>query len=686
MRSFFTGKTDAGAFGTFADRAFGATNIDVAWICDDNRDRFLSWSKPGVPALSEPPHGHSRKGESRNQTVALIALGSEVTLCAHRPVAAPGETTGDKAAKPLGNLWVARILNAPALARLGKEIGGELTFVQADALPRATEDSVTSSRAVWLTGPEQLAVAWLVIDHNGKTIGYFRATVPVGQIYQQALSSRRTVLIIMSLSVGLVLLVIMGVHMLVTGPVVRLMRRLQQIEAGKADATSLTKDLHGEPLAVARRLESAFDEMDRISKTDQLTGLANRRHFDEVLQTLFEQARRYNRPLATMVIDIDFFKAINDAAGHQAGDRMIHDVGEAIKMACRRADLAARFGGDEFAVLLPESSAVDVTPVAERIRKTVSEITADTNGLEIKATCSIGISDLNSGEVETAGSLVNLADRALYAAKELGRNRYVLAQDLDRIRWPDMAASTGKVNQLSKKLAGLDTHFKDLFVNAVEELIDTLEERNPHMADHARKVRHLCMLIAREMEMPERVIKHLSAAAIMHDVGMLALPDSVLVSEDLFNEQQWQVMRRHPQISARIMEGMEFLEQEIPTVRYHHERYDGSGYPDGLASAEIPLPARILALADAFEAMTSPRAYREAKTFDQALEEVAANAGTQFDPAVADAFLGIARRLGEEALRIPKRRRARLTEQLITEVAADGSERSDETAAGLTGA
>jgi len=456
----------------------------------------------------------------------------------------------------------------------------------------------------------------------------------------------------MSLSVGLVLLIILGTHMLVTGPVLRLLRRLQELETGEGKADDLVRDLHGEPLVLARKLESAFDRLAHMSRTDELTSLANRRHFDEVLDCFYVQAKRYNRPLSLVIMDVDFFKAVNDSAGHQAGDELLKAVASTIEEICRKADLPARYGGDEFSILLPETGASEAALVAERIRSKVSGSSIVGESLKLNVTLSIGVTDLNAGGIDSPESMKALADKAMYAAKELGRNRIVQAHDLTGVSWQGSEKPTGKVDAMCKKLAGLDTRFKDLFLMGISEIVDLLEQRDPNMADHAKKVRHYAVLIAREMELPERVVKRIEIAASLHDLGMIALPDSVLLCPGQLNAEQLEIMRKHTLLGVRMMEGMEFLEQEIPAVRYHHERYDGKGYPEGIAGASIPLSARILTVADCFDAMTSDRTFRQAKPMCEALAEIRNASETQFDPVVVDAFMSMAARLGEGLMKI----------------------------------
>lgn len=577
----------------------------------------------------------------------LIELADGIALFARRPIHDPADPTHVS-----GYLWLALPLHPTVLRDVSAVTAGEVVFVADSHLPgRQIDPREPLDHLRWQADGDNLHVAWLLRDYSGRTLGYVSARLSAVAVLRQASAARRMVLIVLSLSVGLAVLVIVGTHMLVTGPVVRLLRRLQQLETGESTPEELARDLHGEPLMLARRLESTFDKLARISKTDELTGLANRRHFEEVLECFYFQARRYNRPLSLMVMDVDFFKAVNDAAGHQTGDELLRKVAEAIEQACRKADLPARLGGDEFAVLLPETGSPAAAAVGERILKAVRGIGAEINALKMNVTLSIGVTDLNVAEVDAPGAMLRVADQALYSAKELGRNRIVTGHELDGT----LSAESNKVEKLCEKLAGLDNEFKGIFLRAIQEIIQLLEHRDPHMADHARKVQHYAVLIGREMGLPDRITSRLQIAGMLHDVGMLAMPDSVLLCPSQLDDTQVKIMRRHPLLSVRIMEGMEFLEQEIPAVRYHHERYDGTGYPENIAGPAIPLSARILAVADCFDALTTDRTYRDAMSLTDALGELRREAGTQFDPAVVDAMIAVAERMGESIFDVPGR-------------------------------
>lgn len=637
-------------------QAMERCDIPQAWLTDPSGLVMRSWSVGkeaergrGKAQADTAANPHTLAIAVKGATEGLIHLDSGPAVFAQCPI-----RSLEQDANCAGYILLARPLDSDRMEKLGLLSDSKLVLVSGSKLPSGVIADDTAALAIWLTSEEQMAVAWTARKVSGEPLGYFLATVPVTYIQRQATTSRRTILIILALSVGLALLVILGSHMLVTGPVVRLLQRLQKLDAGEGSAENLARDLHGEPLMLARRLENAFEKLAHISKTDQLTSLANRRHFEEVLECFYHQARRYNRPMSLLMMDIDFFKAVNDSGGHQAGDEVLKLVSGAIEEACRKADLPARFGGDEFAVLLPETAATDAEAVADRICEAVDNLPIRVQGMEFHVTTSIGIADLNSGEMDSPSAMMALADRALYAAKQGGRNCVVQAHNLhgDPLdqRQPNEDC---KINVLSKKLAGLDNQFKELFLLAFDQVMAILEHRDPHMADHTRKVQHYATLIGKEMELPDRVIKRIEIAAMMHDLGMVALPDAILLCPGPLTEDQMKIMRRHPLLSVRIMERMEFLEQEIPAVRYHHERFDGKGYPEGISGPAIPLTARILAVADAFDAMTSPRTFRTAKTVSEALGEISRAGGTQFDPTVINAFMNAADKLGEELTHVP---------------------------------
>jgi len=577
----------------------------------------------------------------------LIALPTGLGTASRAEVADP-----DNPEKVYGCLYQIAPLGESVFQDMSETVGGEIIFVPAEALPAAAKDVESTTEAFWKSGEDDLVAAWMSYGASGQPIGYYQVQLPVVHIRRQAVTARRMVLICLSLSLGLTFLVIMGAHILIGGPVVRLLGRLQQIESGERNAGDLARNLHGEPLMLARRLESAFERLAHISKTDELTDLANRRHFEEVLDHFYQQAKRYNRPLSLAVIDLDFFKAVNDTAGHAAGDELLKTLSAVIEEACRKADLPARLGGDEFAVLFPETPGDDAAVVLERIRQAICAEPLKVKGLRLSATISVGVTDLNAGPIDSPSAMLALADRALYVAKENGRNRLVHAKELDGVSW-ETGGDDEQAQALYQKVAGLDTQFKSLLTSAIEEIVEVLGDRDPYLAEHCRHVQHYAEIIAREMELPDRVVKRVRVSAMLHDIGMLAMPDSILISSEPLTEEQRAAVRRHPLLGVQVMEKLAVLEQEIPAVRYHHERFDGKGYPEGISGSAIPLTARILAVADAFDAMTSPANTVGVRPRLEALEEIRDSAGSQFDPNVVESFLAAAEKLDEGLMAEP---------------------------------
>jgi diguanylate cyclase (GGDEF)-like protein/putative nucleotidyltransferase with HDIG domain len=358
------------------------------------------------------------------------------------------------------------------------------------------------------------------------------------------------------------------------------------------------------------------------ARTDSLTSLLNRRGFEELFETELERARRSGRPLSVIVGDLDAFKAVNDRFGHAAGDRALERLSEILQSVKRRVDTAARIGGEEFAVIAPDTDHHAAYILAERMRREVRDMFASE---PFALTISLGIATFPRHGA-TAESLIAGGDEALYAAKKLGRDRTVVYN-------PELAdtllAATGQPTPRSERHSST--------VLALAEVIDI---RDSGTAAHSETVGRYAGAIAGELGLPADLVERVRFGGIVHDVGKIGIPDSVLRKPGWLTDEDWQEMRRHPEIGARILRGAN-LDDIGEWVLAHHERPDGHGYPHGLGADEIPLEARILAVADAYEAMTSDRVYRPALTPEAARAELLRCSGTQFDGRVVDAFLTV---------------------------------------------
>ncbi len=376
-------------------------------------------------------------------------------------------------------------------------------------------------------------------------------------------------------------------------------------------------------IAVPVENSRLYAKAEQRARIDELTGLFNRRHFDESVKMEIDRHARYRSMLSLIFLDLDFFKAYNDTHGHTAGDRVLELIGRLVSGALRNTDLAFRYGGDEFALILPQSATNDAMVVAERIR---SRIASEMSKREIQISASLGLASWPTDGV-TADELVNAADRALYAAKDAGGNRTCVASKLLPV--------------LSSPATTRTTTEKEV-LSIIHNLAATIEARDPYTYGHSRKVSSYAVSLAEAIGLPADKVAVVSTAALLHDIGQIGVPEEVLNRVDKLEPEAWELIRTHPKLSMTIVGHVVSLVSCLPAILHHHERWDGAGYPAGLKGSEIPVEARILAIADAFDAMTSARPYRGKLSYKKVLQELKRCAGSQFDPRLVDAFLPIA--------------------------------------------
>ncbi|MEP6954827.1 MAG: diguanylate cyclase, partial [Solirubrobacteraceae bacterium] len=357
-----------------------------------------------------------------------------------------------------------------------------------------------------------------------------------------------------------------------------------------------------------------LEDMRHLAEHDPLTGLRNRRNFEQRVE-----AARGAGPMALLVCDLDHFKRVNDSLDHEAGDAVLRRFASVLRRSTRDDDTPTRLGGEEFAVVLPHTDGAGALATAERLRRTVREAFAD---FPLPISASVGVAASSLEEVDTAADLMRAANRALYAAKRLGRDRCVLYE----------AETIALLDDL--RGAGTDQ------LAAAMLLAETLDLRDAGTARHSQTVGHLCESIAKELGWPADRVERVHAAGVLHDIGKLGIADAILHKPGALDDREWQEIRRHPEMGARILEHAN-LPDIADWVLHHHERIDGRGYPTGLAGEDIPPESRILSVADSFEAMTADRPYRTALGRPAAEAELRDGAGSQFDPDVVDALLTV---------------------------------------------
>ena len=355
---------------------------------------------------------------------------------------------------------------------------------------------------------------------------------------------------------------------------------------------------------------------------DPLTGLLNHRAFQERLRDDLATMRRRRRPLSLARLNIDRFKAVNDTGGHETGDRVLIAIAERLLSFTRADDTLARIGGDEFALILPACRREDAFTVVERAR---AAIAASPLSSGRRLTISAGICDRRcAGD---ADELYELAGRALYRSKLGGR-------DATCVYDPELEAALpprGRPSRLERAEALL----------GIRALARAVDAKDPATQRHSERVATLSRELAEQLGWaPERVTL-LQEAALVHDVGKIGVPDAVLLKRGRLDPDEYDVVKRHAALSAEIV-GDVLAPEQVAWIRGHHERPDGAGYPDGLAGVQIPDGAAILALADAFDVMTSERPYSAPRDRTQALEECMALVGRQFAPEPVRALVALA--------------------------------------------
>jgi diguanylate cyclase (GGDEF)-like protein len=413
---------------------------------------------------------------------------------------------------------------------------------------------------------------------------------------------------------------------------------------------------------LARALNAAngaFLQTEVRATHDRLTGIANRETLLTTLGSEIERAVRHSKPLSLAFIDIDRFKPINDSFGHNVGDVVLKQVAHIIAESVRVSDTFGRYGGEEFMLILPETLPEDAVGVAEELRELVARETVSAGGQRMKVTISVGIAGGRGSELQT-DMLIDRADAAMYAAKSLGRNRTYRYREVDDEapvrRAPISAGRREQATALGQWAS--DT--------ATQALASVLAPQPHHRGRPSDMIASLATGMGLEMGLAREEIERIRIAALLHDLGKIAVPDEILDKPATLSDTEWQAIGEHPRVGQVILEQASSLREAIPVVLHHHERFNGGGYPHGLRGNEIPIGARIVAVADAYHAMVHDRPYKAALSHEEALLELRRHAGTQFDPAVVDVFCtmyveGVPPDGLEEVYRLHERARGGLT-------------------------
>ena len=336
-----------------------------------------------------------------------------------------------------------------------------------------------------------------------------------------------------------------------------------------------------------------YDELRYLSEHDQLTNLYNRKYYEEELIRLDTEN---NLPLSVIVANINGIKLINDSFGHAAGDDMIKAVAEVLTKGSRKKDVICRLAWDEFIIMSPATDTVE----AEKIMNRIKEIAAQRKVGQLDISVSLGY-DIKTDSDENIIETIKKAEDYMYRKKLYDS--------------PNMKGKT------------------------INTIITTLHEKNKREELHSRRVSQLCEQMGEALGLNEDKVKELKTVGLLHDIGKIAIDEAILNKTGKLNEEEWVEIRKHPEIGYRILSTVNNMSEMAEFVLSHHERWDGKGYPQGLSGEQIPLQSRIIGIADAYDAMVSERSYKKSLTKEEAIQELTANAGTQFNAECVQVFI-----------------------------------------------
>ncbi len=385
------------------------------------------------------------------------------------------------------------------------------------------------------------------------------------------------------------------------------------------------------------------EKLKSVSLIDSHTGLYNYRYLQEVIEAEFHQARRYAQNLAIIMLDIDYFKSINDVYGIAFGDLVLKQFSKQLKRVVRRYDILIRYSGEEFIIISPRLDRNAAFNMAQRLLESLNFINFGNKNHTVKLKISLSVVSFPGDRAKNGIDLVNLANKVLNKVKESGGNRVYSVLDTKSFlnKGMEKFSKAVGVKSLKKTIDKLHRQSKQGLTESIFAFAKTLELKDHYTGEHVENTVHFATEIAKGLNLPKEDIELIKQAAMLHDLGKIGVSESILLKKGKLSKREFEEIKKHPQIGADIIRPIQFLHGLIPFIFYHHERWDGKGYPSGIKGEDIPLGARVIAIADVYQALISDRPYHKAFTKEEAADIIKKASGTQFDPRIASIFLKI---------------------------------------------
>lgn len=386
-------------------------------------------------------------------------------------------------------------------------------------------------------------------------------------------------------------------------------------------------------VTIAIKNANLYETVYREARTDSLTGLLNRKYFFEQLERELTSCK--NASLALLILNLDDFKLFNQLYGNWEGDLMLQKIARIIETTIQKDCTAARYGGKEFAVILPKRDPVEAMQIGDEIRRKVTEMSqGDRKEVMRTITLSGGVC-VYPYAAANVKQLTTNADMAVYNAKRSGKNKILL------YRMENSGPIENTSADLNLEKVGKNGYQE--YASTIYALTAAIDAKDHYTFSHCQKVAEYAAALAREIGLNEQHVQITYEAGLLHDIGKIGIPESILTKKGRLDDEEYRVMQSHVENSVSIIRHLPSLDYVIPAVVTHHERWDGKGYPRGLAGEDIPISGRCLAVADAFDAMTSVRSYKPALSVEFAVGELEKQSGLQFDPQLAPVFVRMVR-------------------------------------------
>lgn len=392
-----------------------------------------------------------------------------------------------------------------------------------------------------------------------------------------------------------------------------------------------------------QELLEANEKLEEITLIDSHTGLYNYRYLNKMLESEFIRSKRHAYPLSLLMMDIDYFKSINDVYGHQFGDLVLKQFALQLKKMVRQYDSVIRFGGEEFIIIFPGIDKTSVITLCQRLLDTINRHNFGDDTHRIKVKSSIAIVSFPEDRITQSMDLINLVDKILHRVKEDGGNKVYSSLDLNKepSSLNDTSKQSTEVDYLKNKIDKLTRRANQSVIEAVFAFTKTIELKDHYTGEHVEDTVRYATKIARALDLPKKEVEKIGEAAILHDLGKIGISENILNKKDKLSYEEFEEIKRHPQIGVDIIRPIQSLQEIIPLVLYHHEKWNGKNSIFGLKGEEIPIGARIVAIADVYQALISDRPYRKAFIKEDAVKMIKEFSGTQFDPNIVDVFLNV---------------------------------------------